>query len=57
MKIATNTWNNAPLLRAGVKVIMTPTTSEHKTNCPSPDGLRFNLGNIHEIKKFWNVLG
>ncbi|MBD9614406.1 hypothetical protein [Pseudomonas sp. PDM02] len=55
MKNTTNNWQNAPLLRAGAKVITTPTKTDHATNCPGYDGLRFNIGNIHEIKAFWNM--
>lgn len=55
MKTTTSNWQDAPLLRAGAKVISTPTKSEHVANCPGWDGLRFNIGNIHEIKKIWNV--
>lgn len=52
MKADTSNWQNTPLLRAETKVITTPTQSDHEANCPTPDGLRFNIGNIHEIKKF-----
>jgi len=55
MKTTTNNWENSPLLRAEAKVITTPTKSTHESNCPGWDGLRFNVGNIHEIKKYRNV--
>ncbi|WP_025111252.1 hypothetical protein [Pseudomonas sp. H1h] len=51
MNAVTQNWENAPLLRAEAKVINTPTKSTHAANCPGWDGLRFNVGNIHEIKK------
>jgi len=55
MKTATGNWENVPLLRAETKVITTPTKSNHESNCPGWDGLRFNIGNIHEIKQIRNV--
>lgn len=47
-------WNETPLLRAATNVINTPI----KTTLASPCGsttIRFNVGNIHEIKKVWSV--
>ncbi len=55
MNSATSNWQNTPLLRVEAKVISTPTKSTHEANCPGWDGLRFNIGNIHEIKKYRNV--
>ncbi|MGL6246676.1 hypothetical protein [Pseudomonas sp.] len=54
MKVATSNWQNTPLLHTEAKVISTPTKSTHEANCPGLDGLRFNIGNIHEIKKYRN---
>ncbi|RON42599.1 hypothetical protein [Pseudomonas frederiksbergensis] len=55
MQTTTSTWQNVPVLRAETKVITTPTHSSHAANCPGWDGLRFNIGNIHEIKKIRDV--
>ncbi|WP_226500103.1 hypothetical protein [Pseudomonas sp. MWU16-30322] len=51
MKTVTANWQTTPLLRAETKVINMPTKSAHAANCPGWDGLRFNVGNLHEIKK------
>ncbi|NUU38280.1 hypothetical protein [Pseudomonas sp. C2B4] len=50
----TYNWQNTDLLRAQVKVITTPTKSNIETSCNGVD-LRYNIGNIHEIKKSWNI--
>ena len=55
MKPVTGNWQNAALSHAGANIITTSTVCGSKTNCPTPDGLLFNLGNLHEIKKFWNL--
>jgi hypothetical protein len=49
----TNHWNDAPLLRAGANVISMPVKTTSEASCTSfmP---RYNVGNIHEIKQFWN---
>ncbi|CAI8944265.1 hypothetical protein A9HBioS_4736 [Pseudomonas koreensis] len=51
MNAAIENWEKTPLLHAEAKVINMPTKSTHAANCPGWDGLRFNVGNIHEIKK------
>ncbi|MHC8300474.1 hypothetical protein [Pseudomonas sp. ZS1P83] len=49
-----NNWNEAPLLRAGTNVINTPIKTTSVELCLNfiP---RYNVGNIHEIKKIWGV--
>jgi hypothetical protein len=54
MNKQTDNWNQTPLLHAGINVINTPV----KTTAAAPcyDFMpRYNVGNIHEIKRFWNV--
>ncbi|MFJ4194054.1 hypothetical protein [Pseudomonas sp. NPDC089534] len=47
-------WSETPLLRAGTDVIDTPVKTTALAPCASfmP---RYNVGNIHEIKQFWNL--
>lgn len=52
--MTTRNWQTAPLLRCENKVITTPAKSENEINCSGVIP-RYNMGNIHEIKKFWNV--
>ncbi|WP_177327345.1 hypothetical protein [Pseudomonas sp. H1h] len=46
-------WNQTQLLHAGTNVITTPVKTTAASPCASfmP---RYNVGNIHEIKQFWN---
>ncbi|WP_085708720.1 MULTISPECIES: hypothetical protein [unclassified Pseudomonas] len=55
MKKITDNWETTPLFHAETKIINTPTKSNNAANCPGWDGLRFNIGNIHEIKKIRNL--
>lgn len=43
-------WSETPLFRAGIKVTNTPIKIAFKSPCGQWT-LRFNVGNIHEIKK------
>jgi len=52
--MTTRNWQTAPLLRCENKVITTPAKSDNEINCSGVIP-RYNMGNIHEIKKFWNV--
>lgn len=54
MKTTIRNWYNLPLFRTEAKVINTPTKSDNEIDCNGV-ALRYNLGNIHEIKTFWNV--
>ncbi|MBV4459060.1 hypothetical protein KVG96_13950 [Pseudomonas sp. COR58] len=47
-------WTETPLLRAGTELINTPVKTAAQSPCASfmP---RYNVGNIHEIKQFWNL--
>ncbi|EJZ59002.1 MULTISPECIES: hypothetical protein [Pseudomonas] len=47
-------WNHTPLLHAGANVINTPVATAAASPCA---GIipRYNVGNIHEIKQFWNM--
>jgi hypothetical protein len=49
-----NNWNETSLLRAGTAVINTPVKTTMEVPCADfmP---RYNVGNIHEIKKFWSL--
>ncbi|WP_053149774.1 hypothetical protein [Pseudomonas sp. P97.38] len=50
-------WDETPLLRAGANVIDTATQRVNEIHCTIPGfPTRFNVGNIHEIKRIWNVL-
>ena len=53
MKKPMKNWNETPLLRAGTNVINTPVKTTQVDACLNflP---RYNVGNIHEIKQFWN---
>jgi hypothetical protein len=55
MRTTQTNWQDSPLSRAELKVISTPTKTTHEANCPGFDGMRFNVGNIHEIKKYRNM--
>ncbi|WP_445571603.1 hypothetical protein [Pseudomonas sp. E102] len=50
-----NNWDQAPLLRAGTDAVDTAVqlTNENEVFCTIPFSTRFNVGNIHEIKKMW----
>ncbi|MBC3374382.1 hypothetical protein HU762_10570 [Pseudomonas sp. SWRI92] len=49
-----NEWDAAPLLRAGTNVVDTATKLRSEAPCQLPEWtLRFNVANIHEIKKIW----
>ncbi|WP_420234497.1 hypothetical protein ACN079_09580 [Pseudomonas sp. ABY48] len=47
-------WDEVPLLRAGTCVADTATQLSNEIHCGGfiP---RYNVGNIHEIKKLWNA--
>ncbi|MHC8339896.1 hypothetical protein [Pseudomonas sp. HLT2-19-2] len=49
-----NNWNETPLLCAGTNVINTPVKTTSVAPC-SNFMPRYNVGNIHEIKKIWGV--
>lgn len=53
MNMTQTTWNNAPLLRAGSNVINTSVKIATASPCTSLGIPRYNVGNIHEIKKIW----
>lgn len=51
-----NDWDKAPLLRAGINVVDTATKLTSEAPCQLPEWtLRFNVGNIHEIKKILSM--
>ncbi|MBK5396527.1 MULTISPECIES: hypothetical protein [Pseudomonas] len=50
-----NNWNETPLLRAGANVINTPVKTTSVEPCSAGFMPRYNVGNIHEIKKIWGV--
>ena len=54
MNKPTNNCNETPLLRAGTNVINTPVETTKQSPC-GEFVLRYNVGNIHEIKQIWNV--
>ncbi|CAI8944419.1 MULTISPECIES: hypothetical protein [Pseudomonas] len=47
-------WNQTPLLHAATNVINTPVTTAAASPCAGVTP-RYNVGNIHEIKQFWNM--
>ncbi|EJN29707.1 MULTISPECIES: hypothetical protein [unclassified Pseudomonas] len=53
MNTTQNNWNNAPLLRAGSNVINTAVKTAAAAPCAGLGIPRYNVGNIHEIKKIW----
>ncbi|VVN31419.1 hypothetical protein PS662_04901 [Pseudomonas fluorescens] len=55
MNYATENWNNCPLLRAGSNVINTQAQSDNEITCGRVT-TRYNVANIHEIKKVWDTL-
>ncbi|MBO1538400.1 hypothetical protein [Pseudomonas sp. OA65] len=49
-------WDRAPLLRAGPDVVDTATKRASEAPCQLPEWtLRFNVGNIHEIKQILSM--
>lgn len=51
-----NDWNEVPLLRAGTQVVNTATALASGAPCQLPEWtLRFNVGNIHEIKQILSM--
>lgn len=54
MNMTQNNWNDTPLLRAGTHVINTNVkTAAPASPCAGLSIPRYNVGNIHEIKKIW----
>ncbi|MBO1538399.1 hypothetical protein [Pseudomonas sp. OA65] len=55
MKNLINSWDEVPLLRASANVLDTPIKTLDGSPCGAPFTPRLNVGNIHEIKQFWNL--
>ncbi|CAH0321184.1 hypothetical protein [Pseudomonas brassicacearum] len=55
MQISLKSWEKSPLLRASTNVLDTPIKIMGGAPCVSPFTPRLNVGNIHEIKQFWNA--
>jgi hypothetical protein len=47
-------WSNTPLFHAGINVINTPTVKLSAMDCWGPTP-RLNVGNLHEIKRYWQL--
>lgn len=54
MSKTTHDWNDAPLFRAATNVLDTPVQNSQESDCWGPTP-RLNVGNIHEIKQYWQL--
>lgn len=55
MQQTTENWTSTPVFRAGTNTINTPTQRINIINCWGTVP-RLNIGNIHEIKQYWQVM-
>lgn len=57
MNTVQTNWSNAPLFHAATNVINTPTFKASAEPCAGAGFTpRLNVGNIHEIKRYWQQL-
>ncbi|TPG75656.1 hypothetical protein [Pseudomonas arsenicoxydans] len=52
MQKLTGNWSDTPTFCAATNMINTPTQTNSSINCWGTTP-RLNIGNIHEIKKYW----
>lgn len=54
MQKSDNNWSKTPLFHAEKNIISTPTRKHHDINCWGITP-RLNVGNLHEIKRYWQL--
>lgn len=55
MQTTTNNWCSTPLFHAQTNIINTSTHKVSALSCMSGYTPRLNVGNIHEIKRYWQL--
>ncbi|WP_080428765.1 hypothetical protein [Burkholderia ubonensis] len=55
METRTINWERLALFRAGGEVLNAPVRTGRESPC-GQGVLRYNIGNIHEIKKIWHSI-